>query len=706
VSNRPSNVHDPSESSDPSSAPRPTSSSESFRPPLANKFGVAFLFLGIEGAWSGRISRGLSAYLICVGALLVAGVVIGWILRDSAHDGTGYRVPRRPRASRWLTFHFVHSIWLEAGWLAFTLTALPLRPDKTPWWIWAPVVLVAVPVSRFVLANRTLLVVKQCIDRNFRIVHLRRFSSESAHVSRAVIAPILGAYGRLLSVRDETLLQAKAGFNADSEAVLGEVYETAKLDDDEWKPFVADQLFRADLVVFDWPGAPTPAMKWEFHEAERWVHPERMLWFTRDVQVDPLRAWLKDHARVELRAPRIVVFPKEADASNLKMRELRDYLHDFLSNLRRIPRARVEPRPAAPASRNEKHTCADRTVLAQRARQLRLDAENEYRSGRTAEAFEKLREEGRLRLELWDALGVIDSAAVLLKGITFRGSEHEANAVVDDVCEQLAPVLSTSQLERVRQQLGNARQQMCSELDEALRARRLALARALKRFDPRTVVAAHFELCELLRRPASASQRRRHGAIVERRLAGAGHFAEAAAVALRSAKLQELEDRLGARAALDRAAAHADRSADSPFIAELLDEWCNSAAMREAAEAVEPRSRRALEFAKQHENWRIVFNQGQWLAATAARRGDDLSALTWLETARSAAVALQSPVGAGWCDMGLARTLARMGRRAEAKERQRMAREALGEAAEVEDLAHLSGDLPPGAPSNLGPGGS
>ena len=121
------------------------------------------------------------------------------------------------------------------------------------------------------------MLIKFHIDTNFRIVVLRRNSSQWAMPHKSVIMPACGAYGQILLLTDETLEEVWEGRMRISQWALAEVYYPVVATGSTWKQVVHLELLYADFVLFDWSGNITANMIWELESAISLIPSARMM---------------------------------------------------------------------------------------------------------------------------------------------------------------------------------------------------------------------------------------------------------------------------------------------------------------------------------------------------------------------------------------------------------------------------------------------
>jgi hypothetical protein len=209
------------------------------------------------------------------------------------HNPRILRKPRYPFLSYLLSFHVIHSFVLDAVFLCLAFfTATRWFPSLKIYQI-ILIGIVLIPVVRFVVVNGIIRHLKWCLGSEFNVVIFRRFSSEYAHANRALIAPILGAYGKVTAIYDESLAGSDAaGPNADSESILGESHMAIHCGDHDWRNTVRHELAKADLAIFDWPDMPTENMQWEFKQAICALPEERLFWICVEPTADKIEDWL------------------------------------------------------------------------------------------------------------------------------------------------------------------------------------------------------------------------------------------------------------------------------------------------------------------------------------------------------------------------------------------------------------------------------
>lgn len=260
------------------------------------KFGFVTLFAGLVVLYKGALPLAAGILLVVVG--LVVTILNVFIIRStiSSYEDINTRVYRKPRApllSYILSFHVIHSFVLDALFVALgTYVTLYTFPNLETYQL-ALVGILLAPVSRYVLANGAIRYLKWCLEGQFNIVLFRRFSPQYAHANRVLVAPIFGAYGRVIYIRDRSLLGANPGVNADSELILGEPHLSIQCGDGDWKNAVRRELANADLAVFHWLDSPTENMWWEFQQAVHFLPTERLFWICLEQTAEQVETWLQ-----------------------------------------------------------------------------------------------------------------------------------------------------------------------------------------------------------------------------------------------------------------------------------------------------------------------------------------------------------------------------------------------------------------------------
>jgi hypothetical protein len=138
---------------------------------------------------------------------------------------------------------------------------------------------------------------KSSVDSTFRIVVFRRYNSgyESSHISD--LLPILGCWGQVLYLANQSLsnhveIEPLRNFNF----IFSETEHPVANDcyGGNWEDAVALQVCMADLIVFDWRGDVTPAMRWELELASANVPLERLVIIAPSNLLPSLRSALSD----------------------------------------------------------------------------------------------------------------------------------------------------------------------------------------------------------------------------------------------------------------------------------------------------------------------------------------------------------------------------------------------------------------------------
>ena len=218
-----------------------------------------------------------------------------------------------------------------------------LTHTRNAWPLLRTALIIGLPLvaaTRYGLAKGTIRLWKRLLDSRFRIVLFRRFSSEAAPATRKLIAPMFGAYGRIIAVYDATLRGTAPGLNPETEALLGETYDTLHCDDSNWKERVRREISIADLVVFYWPSNPTDNMTWEYYQALNHVLLSRMVWVCHRILADSVRDWLRGHC--EKATPKIFVLDDSTQYSSL-----RRPVYELMASLGKVAR------PCAEVSRED-----------------------------------------------------------------------------------------------------------------------------------------------------------------------------------------------------------------------------------------------------------------------------------------------------------------------------------------------------------------
>ncbi|MDQ3816347.1 MAG: hypothetical protein M3362_01495 [Acidobacteriota bacterium] len=260
------------------------------------KFGFVTLFAGLVVLYKGTVPRGIGILLVTVGLFITVSNV--FIIRSiiSSYEDVNrclFRRPRAPLLSYILSFHVVHSFVLDALFIALgTYVILYTFPGLKTYQL-VLVAIVLAPVSRYVLANGVIRYLKWLLEGQFNVIIFRRFSPQYAHANRVLVAPIFGAYGRVIYIRDQSLLSADPGVNADSELILGEPHLSIQCGDSDWQNTVREELANADLAVFHWLDVPTENMWWEFQQALRFLPVERLFWVCLEPTAGQVEAWLQ-----------------------------------------------------------------------------------------------------------------------------------------------------------------------------------------------------------------------------------------------------------------------------------------------------------------------------------------------------------------------------------------------------------------------------
>lgn len=247
--------------------------------------------------------RWLGALCVTTGCFISFPKFLGAARRRSRSPF--FRKPRVPMLSGMLAnlWGVGFCAWLTGAYVCYvTVSATPwLHVDQLSIGAIPKVVISASLywLSTSMLTPGILRAIKWCVDWNFRIVLFRRNGPEWAHLHKAAVMPVCGAYGQVICISDENLSVDEffprrrlprrwAGVNGvgelmaePSHEVLSEyLYTMHVLETHEaWEARVERELAAADFAVFDWTGDISEAMRWELRAAMARLPTERLLMF-------------------------------------------------------------------------------------------------------------------------------------------------------------------------------------------------------------------------------------------------------------------------------------------------------------------------------------------------------------------------------------------------------------------------------------------
>jgi hypothetical protein len=145
------------------------------------------------------------------------------------------------------------------------------------------------PFVRYFVVNISIIqLAKALIAGDFTIIVFRKFFGDFAtqkfdHDHKSKLLPLLGAYGNVVLIHNESLVAAPPGLNADSEEIMSQLRDSITCEgEDEWQPRVLKRLHSADLAVFHWATPPTVNMLWELERAVESLPSSRLLFIESD----------------------------------------------------------------------------------------------------------------------------------------------------------------------------------------------------------------------------------------------------------------------------------------------------------------------------------------------------------------------------------------------------------------------------------------
>lgn len=220
-----------------------------------------------------------SVWWLCVVTGFLYTILGALIAFPPARSVTEVREPPSPWISSFLAHHVALHLIADVAFYGLLINAtLQLFPGTTGSWFGILFVGPAlVLVNRTYLVNGTLVAIKQCLAKRFRIVAFRRFSDAAATPMRQLVLPVLGAYGMNFIVYDDSQERARAGSNWDSETIISDIQATIRTSDLQWKQRVITELQHADLAVFYWSEVATENMWWEYTEALKYLPKDRVI---------------------------------------------------------------------------------------------------------------------------------------------------------------------------------------------------------------------------------------------------------------------------------------------------------------------------------------------------------------------------------------------------------------------------------------------
>ena len=266
-------------------------------------------------------------------------MVWGWdhMMLKVRPSGRG-KYPRYILTGYFLALHPLLSLLLEnVLQICSLLLILRWNPELLPpntiddWIVWIAISIWYVIVVRLHVVFGIITWIKGLVNNEFNIVLFRRFAPNSAEVNRQVVAPIVGAYGQVVALEDETLLGARAGADPGTESVLGDIRKLHRANDSDWKSVVTKALSEASIVVFHWDTFPTSSMRWEFEKAVEVLPSDRLLLIISRVIANKLEYWLHEYES-ENNNIKIIQYDPTASYFHLYLR-LPKQIYEFMKNL-------------------------------------------------------------------------------------------------------------------------------------------------------------------------------------------------------------------------------------------------------------------------------------------------------------------------------------------------------------------------------------
>ena len=258
------------------------------------------------------VARGLTlplVYFFILGVgFTTSGILLRQGLQDEYYSGEP-RKPANPRISYFLGryYDFIH-ILIDMFWIFGIIVVIGSITSNML--IILSLGFVGLLVSRFLLANGTLRLVKRLLDRRFKIVLFRRFETNSADLFAKKISPVIGAYGRNVIIKDESLEQAGHPATADAADVLSGRSIALVESADRWRSTVLTEVKVADAAVFFWPCSPTNNMSWELAQSRGRLEAQRLIFLVTAESLKPVSMYLEKAGLADCR--RIVV-PSSGD---------------------------------------------------------------------------------------------------------------------------------------------------------------------------------------------------------------------------------------------------------------------------------------------------------------------------------------------------------------------------------------------------------
>jgi hypothetical protein len=211
--------------------------------------------------------------------------------RRSLISRTTLRAPSAPRFSQRL----VPRVLERYLWITMILLALPALFSIHPSFDFGSdrasglKLIVAAHIALlacFFAVSGILIAVKWSIDRNFRILVLRRNARRYGYGHKAFVMATCGKYGQVISIRDPTLDQTDDDYGEWRESSHGSWFRIfAEISSmvrpvgilDTWQRRILMELEVSDFAVFDWVDEITENMKWELLSAAERLPAHRML---------------------------------------------------------------------------------------------------------------------------------------------------------------------------------------------------------------------------------------------------------------------------------------------------------------------------------------------------------------------------------------------------------------------------------------------
>ncbi|WP_064966601.1 hypothetical protein [Tenacibaculum ovolyticum] len=150
--------------------------------------------------------------------------------------------------------------------------------------------------NRFIIVNGFLKVFKELINRNYKITVFRRFS-KSENIN-SIVLPVLGAYGAIQLIKDNTLKLSPKAIDADSGEILSENNKQL-FSNWDWKNDALRYIKNSDFVVFYWTEPPTDNMIWELDKSIEAKNINKLLIITDRENKKSIKTFLK-HKKINL----------------------------------------------------------------------------------------------------------------------------------------------------------------------------------------------------------------------------------------------------------------------------------------------------------------------------------------------------------------------------------------------------------------------